>query len=93
MPRHRTKSSKKSKSAPRKSAPRGPVLVETRTGAEVNVLPVTEVVTEKTEVTTQPEIEILKPGTLAQALTEPATAVVKPNTKVRRKVIERKRVG
>jgi hypothetical protein len=33
--------------------------------------PVTEVVTEKTYITTEPEIEIRKPATLAQALTEP----------------------
>jgi len=36
--------------------------------------PTTEVVTEKTYVTTEPEVEIRKPGTLAQALTEPAVA-------------------
>jgi hypothetical protein len=46
--------------------------------------PVTDVVTEKTYITTEPEIEIRKPATLAQALTEPAVAVVKPKTKVRR---------
>jgi hypothetical protein len=46
--------------------------------------PVTEVVTEKTYITTEPEIEIRKPATLAQALTEPAVAVVKPKTTVRR---------
>jgi len=40
--------------------------------------PVTDVVTEKTYITTEPEIEIRKPATLAQALTEPAVAVVKP---------------
>jgi len=48
--------------------------------------PVTEVVNEKTYTTTVPEIEIRKPATLAQALTEPAVAVVKPNKKVRRVV-------
>ena len=92
MPTRRPKS-KKSKSASRKSAPRGPFLVETASGEAVSLEPVTDVVTEQTEVTTEPELEIRKPGTLAQALTEPATAVVKSNTKVRRKVIERKRVG
>lgn len=48
--------------------------------------PVTDVVTEKTYITTEPEIEIRKPATLAQALTEPAHAVVKPKTKVRKEV-------
>jgi hypothetical protein len=46
--------------------------------------PVTDVVTEKTYITTEPEIEIRKPATLAQALTEPAVAVVKPKTKIKR---------
>jgi len=50
--------------------------------------PVTEVVTEKTYTTTVPEVEIRKPATLAQALTEPAAVVVKPKKKVR-KVVER----
>jgi hypothetical protein len=46
--------------------------------------PVTDVLTEKTYITTEPEIEIRKPATLAQALTEPAVVVVKPKTKVRK---------
>jgi len=53
--------------------------------------PTTEVVTEKTYVTTESEVEIRKPGTLAQALTEPAVAVVKPKTRVRREVVSRSR--
>jgi len=48
--------------------------------------PVTDVITEKTYVTTEPEIEIRKPATLSQALTEPAVAVVKPKTKVRKEI-------
>ena len=40
------------------------------------------VTTETTEITTKPRIEIRKPATLAQALTEPAVAVVKPETEV-----------
>ena len=48
--------------------------------------PVTEVVTEKTYITTEPEIEIRKPATLAQALTEPTAAVVRPKTKIRRQI-------
>jgi hypothetical protein len=50
--------------------------------------PVTEVVIEKTYTTTEPEVEIRKPATLAQALTERAAVVVKPKKKVR-KVVER----
>ena len=48
--------------------------------------PVTDVVTEKTYITTEPEVEIRKPATLAQALTEPAVAVVKPKTRVRKEI-------
>ena len=53
--------------------------------------PTTEVVTEKTYVTTEPEVEIRQPGTLAQALTEPAIAVVKPKSRVRKEVVSRTR--
>jgi len=35
-----------------------------------------------TEIATEPKVEIRKPSTLAQALTEPAVAVVKPETTV-----------
>jgi hypothetical protein len=48
--------------------------------------PVTEIATEKTYTTTDPEVEIRKPATLAQALTERAEVVVKPKKKVRRVV-------
>jgi len=48
--------------------------------------PVTDVITENTYITTEPEIEIRKPATLSQALTEPAIAVVKPKTKVRKEI-------
>ena len=51
----------------------------------------TDVVTEKTYVTTEPEVEIRKPATLAQALTEPAVAVVKPKSTVRKEVVARTR--
>lgn len=40
------------------------------------------VTTETTKITTQPRVEIRRPATLAQALTERAVAVVKPETKV-----------
>lgn len=53
--------------------------------------PTTEVVTEKTYVTTEPEVEVRKAGTLAQALTEPTVAVVKPRSRVRKEVVSRTR--
>lgn len=46
--------------------------------------PVTDVITERSYITTEPEVEIRKPATLAQALTEPAEVVVKPKTKITR---------
>jgi hypothetical protein len=53
--------------------------------------PTTDVTTEKTYVTTEPEVEIRKPATLAQSLTEPSVAVLKPKTKVRKEVVARTR--
>lgn len=41
------------------------------------------VVTETRRITTEPKVEIRKAGTLAQALTEPAVAVIKPQTRAR----------
>ncbi len=52
--------------------------------------PTTDVVTEKKVITTEPEIEIRKPATLAQALTEPAIAVVKNKTRVKSTVKKRR---
>jgi hypothetical protein len=57
----------------------------------VVIEPVTDVVTERTYVTTEPEVEIRRPATLAQALTQPPVAVVKPKKKVRRQVVARTR--
>jgi hypothetical protein len=54
--------------------------------------PITDVVTEKKIITTEPEIEIRRPATLAQALTQPPVAVVKPRTRVRKTVRTRRRV-
>jgi hypothetical protein len=45
------------------------------------VEPADEVIIERTRTLWEPVVEIRKPATLAQALTEPVTAVVKPNTK------------
>lgn len=50
----------------------------------------TDVITEKIYVTTEPEVEIRKPATLAQALTEPVIAVVRPRSRVRKQVIIRR---
>ena len=52
--------------------------------------PTTDVVTEKKVITTEPEVEIRKPATLAQALTEPAVAVVKNKTRVTSTVKKRR---
>jgi hypothetical protein len=67
-----------------------------RSAKPVDVLelePATEVVTERTYITTKPELEIRKPATLAQALTEPEVAVLKPKTKVTRITSKPRRVA
>ena len=63
----------------RNAAPRSAKPVDVR-----ELEPATEVVTERTYITTKPEVEIRKPATLAQALTEPEVAVLKPKTKATR---------
>jgi hypothetical protein len=80
--RARKKSSSKSRTRARASRSTAVVSIERAVVAE----PVTDVITEKTYITTEPEVEIRKPATLAQALTEPAVAVVKPKTKVRKEI-------
>jgi hypothetical protein len=82
-----------SRSRPRKRKARAvPVAISRNIAVEVPVAePTTEVVTEKTYTTTQPEVEIRRPGTLAQALTEPVVAVVKRKSKVRKEVVARRR--
>jgi hypothetical protein len=40
--------------------------------------------TETTEITTQPRVELRRPATLAQALTEPVVAVLKTDRNLRR---------
>ena len=75
----------------RKKAARTPVAISRALSFEVPVpRPTTDVVTEKTYITSEPEVEIRKPATLAQALTEPAVAVVKPTSRIR-KVVARTR--
>lgn len=46
-----------------------------------SMAPKEEVVVEKRRITTTPKVEIRKPATLAQALTEPGTVVARPETK------------
>jgi hypothetical protein len=58
-------------------------VIVTKPVVAVEAKPTTEVVTEKRVITTEPEIEIRRPATLAQALTERTVAVVKPRTRVR----------
>jgi hypothetical protein len=69
------------------------VAVETVVTEPVVIEPVKDIITEQTETTTEPEVEIRRPATLAQALTQPPVAVVKPKTKVRRRIVERKRIA
>ena len=42
------------------------------------------VVEERTELVTEPQVEIRRPATLAQALTERGVKVVKPQTRITR---------
>jgi hypothetical protein len=72
----------------RNAAPRSAKPVDVR-----ELEPATEVVTERTYITTKPELEIRKPATLAQALTEPEVAVLKPKTKVTRITSKPRRVA
>jgi len=88
---------KHKKSGPRRPAGKSaagsvPIVISGDVAVEVPVpKATTDVVTEKTYVTTEPEVEIRKPATLAQALTEPAVAVVKPKRMVRKEVARTRR--
>jgi hypothetical protein len=55
--------------------------------------PVTDEITEQTVIRTEPEVEVRKPATLAQALTERAEIVVKPKTRVVRKELQRRHIA
>ena len=83
------KKAKKSRSRQRtrKAARRGPAAIIVDVPVPKRTV---DVITEKTYVTTEPVLEIRKPATLAQALTEPAVAVVKPQSRVRKQVIVRR---
>jgi hypothetical protein len=87
---------KREKSRPGRGSERAARVVPVASSSDVAVeVPVprlsTDVVTERTYVTTEPEVEIRKPATLAQALTEPAVAVVKPKRRVRKEVARTRR--
>ena len=53
--------------------------------------PTVDTIVTETDIVTEPRVEIRKPATLAQALTEPAVAVVKPQRKVVSRVVKAKR--
>lgn len=80
---------KRTTNAARRKA--APSVAAANTGNVPVPKPTTDIITEKTYITTEPEIEIRKPATLAQALTEPPVAVVKPKSKIRKQVISRDR--
>ncbi len=76
--------------------PAGVVTAQSLVPAAERVLipkPVTDVVEEKTYITTEPEVEIRRPATLAQALTEPEVAVVKPKTSVKKVRVKSRRAA
>jgi hypothetical protein len=94
LPSHKTKPKKSRSRRGRNKVAARSVAVPIKRGVAVEVpvpRPTTDVVTEKTYVTTEPEVEIRKPATLAQALTEPAVAVVKQKSRVRKTVVSRTR--
>jgi hypothetical protein len=81
------KSKKKSSASKRRTRNSPSEMVVTETIVRTPK-PVTAEVTEKRVITTEPEVEIRRPATLSQALTQPPVAVVKPRTTVRN--VERK---
>ena len=91
MPKHAKYSAKKS-SSKRTVGTRKKVksveLVETEV-----VQPRVDAIETTTEVETVPTVEIRKPATLSQALTERATIVEKPQTRVVGRTVKKKRVA
>ena len=75
----------------KKSSTRSTTTVIRRTEKIPRPAPVVDVVTTETELKTEPKVEVRRAATLAQALTEPAVAVVKPETKVVARKVSRKR--
>jgi hypothetical protein len=53
--------------------------------------PRVDTVVTETDIVTEPKIEVRRPATLAQALTERAEVVVRPETKVVSRVVKTKR--
>ncbi len=53
--------------------------------------PKVDTIVTETDVVTEPKVEVRRAATLSQALTEPAEIVVKPETKVVRRVVDTKR--
>jgi hypothetical protein len=88
----KNKKSRSRRSAGKSAGRSVPVAISSDLAVEVPVRkPSTDILTEKTYVTTEPEVEIRKPATLAQALTEPAHAVVKPKSTIGKEVVARTR--
>jgi len=70
---------------------RRPTVTNTRTKRhKTPEQPATEVIEEKTRMVRAPVVEVRKAATLAQALTEPQTVVVKPKTKAVMRSITRR---
>ena len=78
----------RSRFVPRTSIVEKPVVVAVDAPA-----PATDEITEQTVMRTEPEVEVRKPATLAQALTERAEIVVKPKTRVVRRQLKRRHVA
>jgi hypothetical protein len=106
MPKHAKKSSAR-KSSPRKSttkivatrtvaarpvANRKKIKTVDLVESEV-VQPRVDAIETTTEVETVPNVEIRRPATLSQALTEPAVIVEKPETRVVGRTVKRRRVA
>jgi hypothetical protein len=76
----------------------GPIALATptrvvRRGGTVNVQtppPKVDTIVTETDIVTQPKVEVRRPATLSQALTEPAEIVVKPETKIVRRTVKSK---
>ena len=88
------KRSKRVTPAPKTRPARVDVVTEQVVTPALQVTPTTvDEVTTTTEVETVPKVEIRKPATLAQALTEPATVVVKPEKKARTRTVRSRRIA
>jgi hypothetical protein len=75
----------------RKSSEKTKTTVVRTTRVSKPIRPVVDEVTTTTQVRTRPKVEVRRAATLAQALTEPAVAVVKPQTEIVTRKVTRKR--